>query len=300
MASSEERNVADAGSSKRAGGSQDPRKRPLFDVVAEITAVAEQAADAAADADNTAIHLDGYVLRRGIKGLKSAQLLVDAGHWEYATPVARQLFELLVNMEHLGSFADRREAQRIYSNFGLLQYFLAESRRIEFEKTRGRPSGSPWELSVKDFLDRCTDFRMAPRADGTVRWRTSWSGKTTRALAESSPDPMRVPQYELLFSTWSEQTHGAPGVLATDLFLRYEEEIVAEALAEVKGVPPELPQLITGSGLKGMQTLSMAIILFLHLWQQLPNVPQPDLGECSKWLGITKAFTGGKGIPIAD
>lgn len=277
----------------------DVRMQPLFDVVGEVIVAAEQAAEAMTETKDHLVRSDSYVLTRGIKSLKSARLLVSAGHWEHATAVARQLFELLVNMEHFATFASREEAQQLHNGFGLLQFFLAELRRIEFEKKRGRAADTRWELSVRDFLDNhCTEFRLPPRADGTKRWRTSWSGKTTRALAESSPNPMRVTQYELLFSAWSEQTHATPGVFASDLFLQYEEEVIAEAFEEIDGVSPESLPLISGVVRREAQTLSMAIALFMQLWEQLPHVPQPEPERSRHWLEAIRAFTGDKGLPL--
>lgn len=277
----------------------DARMQPLFDAVGEVIAAAEQAVGAMTETKDHLVRSDGYILTRGIKSLKSARLLVSAGHWEHATAVARQLFELLVNMEHFGTFATREEGQRLYNGFGLLQFFLAELRRIEFEKEKGRTADTPWELSVKDYLENhCTEFSLPPRADGAKRWRSSWSGKTTRALAESSPHPMRVTQYELLFSAWSEQTHATPGVFASDLFLQYEEEVIADAIAEIDGVSTESLPPISGVARREVQTLSMAIALFMQLWEQLPNVPQPDPERSRSWLEGIRAFAGEKGLPM--
>ncbi|MEV4999107.1 hypothetical protein [Streptomyces niveus] len=296
MATSEKRDATDASC---ASTGQVPRTHPIFKMAGEVISAAGLAAEPAAKSTDRLVHFDAHVFKRGIKGLEAARLLVGAGYWEYATSVARQLFELLVNMEHLGSFADRKEVCGIHTGFGLLQFFLAESRRIEFEKGRGRPPGSPWEVSVKDFLDNhFADFRLTPRPDGSTRWQTSWSGKTTRALAEASPDPMRVSQYELLFSTWSEQTHATPGVFATDLFVQHEDEIIEEALAEVDEVPLEVLRAISGVGRREVQTLSMASLLFLQLWQQLPNVRQPSSDEFDKWQATIKRHAATKGLPI--
>ncbi|MEU7196417.1 DUF5677 domain-containing protein [Streptomyces xinghaiensis] len=296
MATSEKR---DASCANCASTGQVPRTHPIFEMTGEVINAAGLAAELVAESTDYLLHFDARVLKRGIKGLEAARLLVGAGYWEYATSVARQLFELLVNMEHLGSFADRKKACGVHSAFGLLQFFLAESRRIEFEKGRGRPADSPWETSVKDSLENhFVDFRLTPRPDGSVRWRTSWSGKTTRTLAEESPDPMRVSQYELLFSTWSEQTHATPGAFATDLFVRYEDEIIDEALAKVDGVPREISREISGVGRREVQTLSMTSLLFLQLWQQLPNVGQPSPDEFSRWQETIKRHAATKGLPI--
>ncbi len=278
----------------------DIRMRPLLDVVGESITAAEQAVGTMAETKDHLVCSDGYILTRGIKSLKSARLLVSAGHWEHATAIARQLFELLVNIEHFRTFDTREEAQQIYNRFGLLQFFLAELRRIEFEKKeKGRTADTPWELSVRNYLDNhCTEFKLPSRDDGVKRWRTSWSGKTTRALAESSPNPVRVTQYELLFSAWSEQTHATPGVFAGDLFLQYEEEVVAEAIAEIHGVSPELLPPISGAARREAQTLSMAVALFIQLWEQLPHVPQPGPERSRNWIEVVGSFAGHKGIPM--
>ncbi|WSA79402.1 DUF5677 domain-containing protein [Streptomyces sp. NBC_01799] len=308
MGTSDERDAthdaAPGGATEWASIAPDARLQPLFEIVGEVIAAAELAAEAATEKTEN-VHFDVYVLERGIKALKSARLLVGAGHWENASAVARQLFELLVNMEHLGSFADREKAQSLYSGFGFVQFFLAELRRMEFEKEHGRPPSSRWESAVREALDKFfNDFKLTPRADGSIRWRPSWSGKTTRALAELSLDPMREHQYELLFSAWSEQTHATPGVFATDLFDRYEVEVSAEALAKAEGVPPGRFPLLTGADRKAAQTLSMTITLFIQLWQQLPNVPQSSVEEINSRLGRVRMFMARKvfrpSLPIAE
>ncbi|MFE9764770.1 DUF5677 domain-containing protein [Streptomyces sp. NPDC005808] len=303
MATSEEhdavRGAARGGTPEWAKITPDIRMQPLFDVVSQVITAAGQAVGTMAETKDHLVRSDGYILTRGIKSLKAARLLVSAGHWEHATAVARQLFELLVNIEHFGAFATREEAQQLYNGFGLLQFFLGELRRIEFEKEKGRAADTRWELSVRDYLDNhCAEFKLPPRADGATRWRTSWSGKTTRALAESSPNAMRVTQYELLFSAWSEQTHATPGVFASDLFLQYEEEVIAEAFAEIDGVSLELLPPISGVARREAHTLSMAIALFMQLWEQLPHVPQPDPEHVRKWLDGIKAFAGDRGLPM--
>ncbi|WP_435238211.1 DUF5677 domain-containing protein [Streptomyces sp. YPW6] len=299
MATSEESDAVRGGIPEWAKITPDIRMQPLFDVVGEVIAAAEQAVETMTETKDHLVRSDGYVLTRGVNSLKSARLLVSAGHWEHATAVARQLFELLVNIEYFGTFATREEAQQLYNRFGLFQFFLAELRRIEFEKEKGRAADTPWELSVRDFLDNhCAEFKLPPRADGTTRWRTNWSGKTTRALAETSPHPMRVTQYELLFSAWSEQTHATPGVFASDLFLKYEEEVIAEAIAEVDGLSPESFPPISGVARREVQTLSMAIALFMQLWEKLPHVPQPMPEGSRNWLEVIRAFAGDKGLPM--
>ncbi|MEU2619760.1 DUF5677 domain-containing protein [Streptomyces sp. NPDC007157] len=280
----------------------DTRLQPLFDIVGDVAIAAERSAAQVADSDSFHTAFDGRVLQRGIKGLKAARLLIGEGYWEHAAAVTRQLFELLVNMEHLASFPDRGTAISKYNAFGLLQYFLSEVRRMDYEKERGRPEGTRWEASVRDTLDKhYDDFKLPPKADGTTRWRSSWSGKTTRDLAESSPDSMRIRQYVLLFTTWSEQAHAAPGVFAADLFVQYEEEVIAEAFAEIKEELNVSLDLIAGVAKREAQTLYMAIIHFMQLWQQLPKVSAPKR-EVDLWLRNAGAFmaqrVSGPSLPI--
>ncbi|MFE9018407.1 DUF5677 domain-containing protein [Streptomyces sp. NPDC007808] len=275
------------------------RLQPLFDVVSEVITAAEAAAVEEVGLEDRLALFDKGVLGRGIKGLKSARLLIGAHHWEHATAVARQLFELLVNIEHLASFDNRETALKQYNRFGLLQWLLAESRRIDFEKERGRHPGTPLESTIKDFLDKGFDeFKLSPRADGTMRWRTSWSGKTTRTLAELSSDTMRIRQYELLFSAWSEQTHATPSVFATNLFDQYEEEVIADAYAKAMDALPDSSRLITEAGFplingarrREAETLSMSVTLFVHLWQQLPNVSALNTGDMRSILRRVREF----------
>jgi hypothetical protein len=309
MTSSEEPDVAGSdpsvGAPEETDAAPDSRLQPLFDLAHDVAASSEEAVAAAAETEDYGTRFDSYVLERGIKGLKSAQLLISSGYWEHATAVARQLFEMLVNMEHLATSADRESALKLYNSFGLLQFFLAEMRRIDYEKDHGRPADTRWESSVKDALSRYFDhFKLPPRSDGKPRWRSSWSGKTTRALAESSTDPMRALQYELLFTAWSEQTHATPGVFTTELFDRFEEEVAAEAFAEIEEALRPSVALLTGVGRREAQTLAMTIVLFLQLWQRLPGVVPPRAEDVDSWLSRVRKFMALRVIrprlPIAD
>jgi hypothetical protein len=109
---------------------------------------------------------------------------------------------------------------------------------------------------------------------------------------------MRLPQYELLFSAWSEQTHATPGVFAGDLFIKYEDELISEALAGIEGVSAHTFPLIAGAGRREAETLSMSIVLFVQLWRQLPSVSQPNPELSNSWIEHIKSITGGKGLPL--
>ncbi|MFB8381056.1 DUF5677 domain-containing protein [Streptomyces rubiginosohelvolus] len=294
-----------------AGGTSEPELEtsdtmlaPLYDIADEVLAAADLAGRAEHE-DTSSYSFDAHILERGRRGLQSAVLLTKAGYWENCSAVTRQIFELLVNIEHLNSFPNRDEAQGLYTRFGIFQYFLAESKRLSFEKERGRPPNTRWENTVTDFLDgHCSAYKLPPRKDGTQHWQTHWSGRTTRALARSSPDPLRERQYELLFSAWSEQAHAAPGVFATGLFDLYEQEVWEEELAKVKGKLPENFPLLTGGDRRAAQTLGMGIVLFLQLRQQLPGVPQSTTEEIREFQNGVRKFMARKTsrphLPIAD
>ncbi|MFI1519531.1 DUF5677 domain-containing protein [Kitasatospora cineracea] len=296
---------AAAGSTSPTENQPDTRLSPLFEVLDELIVAAEESAASSSQSDDYLVDFDSNVLVRGIKGLKSARILIRAGQWEYSTAVARQIFELLINMEYLYSLANREAAVKRYSWFGFLQFFLSEQRRFDFMQERS-PGKTPsdWENSVRSTLDAHFDeFKLAPRADGTPRWRSNWSGKTAKALAELSSDPMRAKQYDLLFSTWSEQTHATPSIFTSDLFDRYEEEVLGEAMTEVTRLLPSSFSLIGGQGRREAHTLSMVIVLFTQLWRILPNAPRPIEDEAENRLKKVKEFMARRvlhPLPIAD
>lgn len=91
------------------------------------------------------------------------------------------------------------------------------------------------------------------------RWKPSWSGKSTKALAELSPAPMRLKQYEQLFVTWSQETHAAPIALLEHIL---PKELDGWIEREIAKDDREI----------GQMTL-MLVVLFLELWRMLPGAP---------------------------
>jgi hypothetical protein len=102
---------------------------------------------------------------------------------------------------------------------------------------------------------------------GKVRWKPSWSGHTTRFLAEQSEHSLRQDQYQLLFAAWSDETHGAPTALIGNMFPgnRTVEEVIAF------------------DDIRIAETVTVAISLFLELWTLLPHVPQLDPMKGLEW-----------------
>jgi hypothetical protein len=92
----------------------------------------------------------------------------------------------------------------------------------------------------------------------------------TRRLAELSSHRLRKKQYELLFSSWSEQVHAAPGALLDDLFRR---EI-------------DVAKIVRDDVTRSAEALSMGVTLFLELAMLLPNLPQLDPASVFKWTNV--------------
>ena len=202
---------------------------------------------------------DRGVLIRGVNALKSAHLLLEAMHWEFAAAPARQLFELLVNMEHLNVQDDREQSAIRYTKFGLLQ-------TADYERQTGRPVNEARVATLERMRDSgYEEFRVVKGQ----RSASSWSGKSTRELAEASPkQPLRKSQYHLLFVAWSEQVHAAPATLLGGFFppnVENIDQLIAEDLTRVA------------------ETGAMCVTLFTELWRQLPTLPELDLARALRW-----------------
>ncbi|MFE4651550.1 DUF5677 domain-containing protein [Streptomyces sp. NPDC056707] len=214
---------------------------------------------------------DAAILIRGANSVKSVALLMEQGHWEHATGVVRQLFELLVNMEHLNRMPDRAAATLLYCRFGVLQQIRARHRQCLYTASTGRPVNAEHLKFLEHHLAHSFgDFQGKPKSDGSPRWVSAWHKKTTRDLAELSTDKMRVHQYDQLYSVWSEQTHAAPGALMESIFREAHEGWV-DAVVE-------------SDDKKIIETASMALMLFVQLWWALPNVPVLEPERVMQWM----------------
>ncbi|WTW96870.1 DUF5677 domain-containing protein [Streptomycetaceae bacterium NBC_01309] len=237
----------------------------------DLIQAGEHACMTTPDSGDPLRRFDAEMLNRGVNSAKSVQLLIEQAHWETASAVVRQLFELLVNMEYVSAQDDRGAAVLKYCKFGLLQNVLARQRRATYDVATGRPVDAAYRSLVDQLLtgDAFDEFRAAPKADGSVRWRDSWSGHKTRYLAEQSVSPMRMHQYELLYTLWSEQAHAAPGAFINDLFRDTGPEWVEDAVRE--------------NDTKILETIAMTATLFCDLWKNLPGVPEVDPQRALSW-----------------
>ncbi|MFJ9692667.1 DUF5677 domain-containing protein [Kitasatospora sp. NPDC101183] len=253
------------------------RLRPAFKILEDVAAAGDRAAMATPGADDPVVRFDAEILIRGVNGLKSVRLLLEHGHWENAVAVTRQLFELLVNMEYLGTLGDRRQATLKYCRFGVLQLIDSKLREARYNEKTGRPFDAEW-VSKLELLrgNSFSDFQGKPKADGKVHFWQTWTGKKTKALAELSSSAMRAQQYDHLYSEWSEQTHATPSSLLDNIFRGADTDWVEEAIAT--------------DDRKTVETIMMTVVLFMELWGELPNVPELDPAVGLGWTNGLSEF----------
>ncbi|MFA7767786.1 DUF5677 domain-containing protein [Streptomyces sp. NRRL S-448] len=219
---------------------------------------------------NRLARFDSEVLTRGINSLKAARLLMEYGHWEHAGSVARQLFELLINMEHLARMDDRLEGMLLYLRFGALQVARQHQRTLLYNQSSGRAVDTESLESLERLIDtQFADFRGKPKHDGTPTWVPSWSRKNTKTLAELSNNPMRIHQHDHLYTSWSEQTHATPSSLLDNVFRETNEGWIDEVIES------DDKQIIG--------TSSMTLMLFLELWEILPHAAARPGDRAREW-----------------
>jgi hypothetical protein len=256
------------------------RLKSLFKVFDEIINGCNKSLIGTPNPLSPIVRFDAAVLLRGLNTLRSIRILLEQAHWELASAGARQLFELLVNMEHLNSRPDREEASLRYSKFGLMQMTRQQQQQLEYALKTGRTVNQTRKKTIDRLLKE--NFPEFLGKDG--RWVSSWSGKNTRQLAEGSTRDIRTDQYELLFSAWSEQTHASPGALLGNIFSlagsKAIEEIVADDDREI------------------IEVAGVSISLFFELWWALPNVVPLDSQTAAGWMEKFADEARKRGAPI--
>jgi len=222
-------------------------------------------------------------LNRAVNILEASRVLLAGAHWEAASSQARQLFELLVNLEHISQQPDPQAARFKYAKYGLMQFAERTRRNLDYERATGRAVDEELAQQVAQVL-ASPDFDEFKDSKG--KWLKSWSGRTTRRLAELSPSEMRLKQYEMLFSEWSEETHAAPGALIGAIVGRQETDWVERAVAEDDR---EIGQLIL-----------LLVVLFLETTRTLEGVPTPDLEHQLMWMARLDAELRSRGLRPAE
>jgi hypothetical protein len=94
---------------------------PIFDALYAMSDASHTYAAEGGPFDTPGRRLELAIFMRMINSLKSATQLLQNGHWEFASPIVRHLYEMALNIDHLYSFADRDQAVLRYVRFGTLQ-----------------------------------------------------------------------------------------------------------------------------------------------------------------------------------
>ncbi|MBX7450853.1 hypothetical protein GR927_22965 [Mycolicibacterium sp. 3033] len=252
--------------------SQRKRMKSFFAVVFEICAAADDilaTIPRPSDEDEARLLVfDACMLIRGLNALKSARLLCEEAHWEFATGAVRQLFELVINMEHLATYDDRTDGTFKYAKYGLMQWYERERDELAYGKRTGRVIDEERLLALEDALENTFPEFRSRTAKGRLDRKHYWSGRTVRKLAEESPNPMRSHHYDLLFTPYSEETHAAPSVLIAAMFpgTRSRDEFMASDSVRI------------------VETLMMGVNFFFELWALLPHVPQVPAEQQRAWI----------------
>lgn len=247
------------------------RLRNTLGLLIEVADDATQAALGSGQGQHRgpASRFDLAVLGRGVNALKAVHVLCEQGHWEFAVSPVRQLFELLVNLEHIDTQDDRAAALERYELFGMLQHLRQTVGELEYEQSTGRPVDEERLAEGRRLLDAPLFERFrVPKKKGEWHWATSWSGKTVWELAKASSSPIRRDQYRLLFSVWSEQTHASPSAVMQGL-------LAGDVVPEV---------VLASDDVRIAETVASAIAMFLEVWHRLPTIPPLDPVKGTKWF----------------
>jgi hypothetical protein len=145
-----------------------------------------------------------------------ASIFEASGPWEdYSTP-ARD-FRLLIAIDVVRNFPDRfvRRSDRYAVPGGKtvesvkreLQGVLGSelaSRKISYT----RSDGSPWTLSLKDVIDRATDFEMAynPNDCAELRWGASENSQEAATCKRRAPQAQRA-KMSSEYRSWFQERH---------------------------------------------------------------------------------------------
>lgn len=210
------------------------------------------------------------ILVRGVNTLKAARVVAEMGHWEVAAVCARQIFELVLNMEEIDRAQDRVQASMRFALYGLLQKARYQKVELDYDRDTGRPyDAQRFEELPKMLASPIFDPFRVKKAGKPDGWLASWSGKSAWQLAQASTSRMRVPQYNLLFKKWSEQVHGAPGAHVDNMFRQGDADWIAESIKQDDN--------------ETSNVMHMAMLLFVELWHLLPGAAPFPAEKALDW-----------------
>lgn len=246
-------------------GPRSKRLRPFFRVLSEVTRSGDiAAADFVRGRDLEGVErFDTGVFLRGVNILKGVHVLCEQGHWEMASGLGRQLFELVLNVEWMAAQENREAATLRFSHYGLLQSLISRLESLRDTEISGRAVNDSAVRKVRDYIesDAFSEFQVQKQSDGSYRYAKSWNGLNAWQMAKASDQSMRLRQYRMLFVRWSEEAHGAPGALVPAMFgpsgpdwtrevLRQDESTIAQLIVMVLTLFQELDYFLpSGPGL---------------------------------------------------
>lgn len=159
---------------------------------------------------------------RANNALRCINAVLENGHWIDAAILTRSLFELLLNLEEiLKDPEDRIRRARRYVLFGFLQDYLKAQAINELAKAGGTLGGHSKFTEVLEELKANVPVIFAEflekkgtKANISHRWASSWCNKTVKKMANTSANPKRARQYQIMYCYASSLVHGSPATLS--------------------------------------------------------------------------------------
>lgn len=217
--------------------------------------------------------------QRALTLLQGARLLLEEGHWELAAGAGRQMFEVLVNLENLLNQSDTEAAWESYRRYGEAQFLQTSLRKLKYAIASGYDDESGEAKALATALDdaRFDEFR---HSKGYIR--DSWTGLSVEKLAATSQVPWRADQYRCYYRTWSEQTHGQPSSLISNVTPRtastgLEQELASyarEARQEITMFISLFADLASALGIFGTSHGTIC-----NVWREKLGQEQSDSGR---------------------
>ena len=252
------------------------RLNELFAVCEEMIAAATAALEAMDRAQpETLAHFDQVVFARAIAIVRAARSLVEVEQWETATVCARQLYELLLNLESMAK-GDRSDRYQDFLLFAMLQRFLFHLAAIGYGKAKGHsvPEGAE-EHVVRSLAEPHFDRFRIKKPGKPDMWESSWNGENVWSMAKTSSSKQRKLQYHVLYKRWSEEVHAAPSAFLRRLFPYMFAEDGEPEYAE--------------DDRQATEVLILVMTLFIELWWTLPGAPPGDAEVAHGWVNRMSA-----------
>jgi hypothetical protein len=151
---------------------------------------------------------------------RSINVLLETDHWEDAAVLSRSMFELLLNLEEIVRDKEGAENKaKKYLRFQKLQEHLHQISLIDYEVQTGRRSKEQVsKLTERKKMTKSIFTEFLSKRKGP-EWETSWCGKNVYKLANDSANPMRIPQYKIIYSLFSDFSHSSPYSVMTTMAL---------------------------------------------------------------------------------